>query len=159
MLSGPLAFDPSFAGEFYGSFPDGGPDLSNLDCRISDGTDLGQLCKPPRPLDSDGGTAPSQEILDIYVTSVWGESLSEGVAEVAQAYAEDGGVFATIDLTYLFSDGGWDFERAVSGQVTYQASALGMSGHFQAVFPGYEDGGGTLEGRFLAGYCGSLNGY
>jgi hypothetical protein len=158
MLRGPLAFDPSFTGEFYGSLPDGGPDLSNLDCRISDGTDLGQLCSP-EPLDSDGGVTTSHEILDIYVTSVSGESLSEGVAEVDLAYAEDGGVFATIDLTYLFSDGGWDFERALSGQVTYRATALGMSGHFQAFFPGYEDGGGILNGRFGAEHCGSLSGY
>jgi len=155
-LSGDLAFDPSFSGEFYGSLPDGGPDLSNLDCRISDGTDLGQLCSPPRPLGSDGGPTIARQILDIYVTSLSGAALNEGTAEVSLPFAADGGVFATIELT-LCSDGGWDFERALSGQVTYQVSMQGMSGEFQALFPGYADGGGSLEGTFGAAYCGSLN--
>ena len=91
------------------------------------------------------------------MTSVSGRSLSEGVAEIAPANTAVGGVFATIDLTYLFSDGGWDFERAISGEVTYQATDLGMSGRLQALFPGYVDGGGILDGRFGAAYCGSLN--
>jgi hypothetical protein len=159
-LSGDLAFGVSFSGEFYGSLPDGGPDLSNLDCRISDGTDLGQLCSPAQPLGSDGGppggSVTSRQILDVYVTSISGTALSEGTAEVSLPFAADGGVFATIELT-LCSDGGWDFERALSGQVTYQVSSAGMSGQFQALFPGYADGGGTLDGTFGAAYCGSLN--
>ncbi len=59
-----------FAGEFFGLLPDGGPDLSNLDCRISDGTDLGALCSPALSPDADGGVIISRSVLDIYVTSV-----------------------------------------------------------------------------------------
>jgi len=155
-LSGDLAFPVAFAGEFYGSLPDGGADLSNLDCRISDGTDLGQLCTPMLPLSSDGGTATSWQIIDIYVTSVSATRLTQGMADVSTPYS-DGGVFATIELTLCPDGGSWDFERALYGQVVYQATASGMFGQFHAVFPGYPDGGGVLDGTFGAGYCGPLN--
>jgi hypothetical protein len=155
-LTGPLAFPASFVGEFYGQLPDGGPDLSNLDCLISDGDDMGALCAPPKDL--DGGATSSHRILNVFVTSVDATPLGKGTAEVMQYYdTDDAGVFATIELTYLGADGGLRTELALSGQVAYTVDSNGMSGQFEALFPDVADAGGTLGGTFGASYCGLLN--
>lgn len=156
MLEGSLAFEPAFLGEFYGLLPDGGPDLSNLDCRISDGLALAQDCDTPRG--PSNITLIGRHILDLYVTSA--AQLDLGNATVsAYAPSADGGAFATIDLTLLSVDGGRAVITASSGTVTYEANAQGMSGQFTAYFLLGDGDGGTLSGTFGAPYCALLGGY
>jgi hypothetical protein len=160
-LDGSLAFTPDFQGEFYGLLPDGGADLTNLDCRISNGFDLWQACGSTVtvPATPDGGEALSNEVLDIYVTSADDFPLSTGDADIANSWGADGGTYATIQLTTLVPNGNPSVLIAVTGDVSYQASPSGMSGTFNAVFELSDGGTGTLSGAFGASSCNSLTGY
>lgn len=156
-LRGEHGFDAGFVGELYGLLPDGGPDLSNLDCRISDGTDQAAACDE-RP--TARGT-PSHTIVDLFVSNASGNPLSQGTAYVEPASAADGGDFATIEVTLIAGDGGSIVLQASSGFIVYQVSATETFGEFSAFLP-IPDGGGAqseLDGRFGATYCGTLGGY
>lgn len=158
-LSGSLAFTPLFVGEFYGLLPDGGADLSNLDCRISDGLDLWSECGLPTA-GLDAGLLASNQILDIYVTSADGTPMNTGsdsVVGTTDGLGGDAGGFATIELSWLQNGQRQVFE-AVQGNVVFQATPQGMAGEFTAVFD-LDGGPGTLSGSFAANFCASLNGY
>ncbi len=159
-VSGSLAFEPAFEGEFYGLLPDGGADLTNVDCRIADGFDLWQACgvNQAAPLAPDGGATASREILDIYVTSLDNSSLTTGDAPITPTWGSDGGVYATIELTTLLN-GNRGVLTAIDGDVSYEISPDGMSGAFNADFPLPDGGTATLSGAFGATYCNSLAGY
>ena len=176
-LTGALAFTPTFSGEFYGLYPDGGADLSNLDCRIADGTDLASECvsallSPDAGANAepDGGSggsggAQSRHILDIFVTSTEDVALASGNAAVTASsdVLIDAGAFATIELTLLRDDDGGPVGgqvlSAYEGSVAYQATPAGMTGTFSASFVLWDGGLGTVSGTFGADYCAPLDGY
>jgi hypothetical protein len=158
-VNGPLGFQVVFAGLLYDDIPDAGPDLTNVDVRLTDGVESFALC----PFDgagdaglADGGTpGPSQNAVDIYLINAAPVSTLGGNYSLV---ASDGGPYAVIYRSQRDLDSGLFFTLTASdGTVQCEGAAGGVAGSFQATFS-LDGGGVTLIGTFNVPYCGAISG-
>jgi hypothetical protein len=148
-VNGPLGFDVVFAGLLYNAIPDAGPDLSNVDVRLTDGPEAFALC----PFPDDGGV--SWNAVDIYLINGTPESSLGGTYSLVPT---DAGPYAVIYRSRRDLDSGLLVTyTAREGSVQCVGSAAGVAGTFSASF--HEDAGNfAMSGSFNVPYCGSLTG-
>ncbi len=150
-VNGPFGFKVAFAGLLYDTTHAGAPDLSVVDCRLTDGVDQFALCG------IDGGPgAPSENAVDIYLFNPGSVTSLGGTYAIGPP--SDGGPYATLYRSQRDLDAGLLF-TLIANQGTVQCVDLdgGVAGTFQATFD-LDGGYSSISGTFDVPYCGPIAG-
>jgi hypothetical protein len=151
-VNGPFGFKVAFAGLLYNMTHAGQPDLSVVDCRLTDGVDQYAICG------TDGGPGPaSQSSVDIYLFNPGGASSLTGTYPIT-APTDAGLPYAILYRTQRDPDAGVLFTLQAN-QGTVQCIDLdgGAAGNFQAAFD-LDGSYTTISGTFDVPYCGPIIG-
>jgi hypothetical protein len=150
-VNGPFGFKVAFGGLLYNTTHSGQPDLSVVDCRLTDGVDQFAICG------IDGGPGPlSESSLDIYLFNPGQVSSLTGTYSIGTP--SDAGPYAILYRTQRDPDAGVLFTlQANQGTVQCVGLDAGAEGSFQATFD-LDGSYSTISGTFDVPYCGPITG-
>jgi hypothetical protein len=150
-VNGPYGFKVAFAGLLYDMNHSGQPDLTVVDCRLTDGVDQFSNCG------IDGGPGPASEnAVDLYLFNMPPVSSLTGTYTIGPP--TDAGPYATLYRTQRDLDAGLLYTlQANQGMLQCLGWDAGATGTFQATFD-LDGSYSSISGTFDVPYCGPIVG-